>query len=55
MEKAKEKEKAKPQAVKTEDKKTGRKLSFVEPQVCFIMRGKRLFKVVVGASVEQVR
>ncbi|NWT53989.1 DNAI1 protein, partial [Erythrocercus mccallii] len=31
MEKAKEKEKAKPVAVKKEDKKTGRKLSYVEP------------------------
>lgn len=55
IEKAKEKEKAKPVVVKKEDKKTERKFSYVEPPVCFIMWGKRLFKRVVGASVEQVR
>lgn len=54
IEKAKEKEKAKPVVIKKEDKATGRKLSYVEPPVCFIMWGKRLFKVVVDASVEQV-
>lgn len=55
MEKAKEKEKAKPAAVKKEEQKTGRKLSVVELPVCFTMWGKRLFKVLVSASVEQVR
>uniref|UniRef100_A0A8U8BI53 Uncharacterized protein n=1 Tax=Geospiza parvula TaxID=87175 RepID=A0A8U8BI53_GEOPR len=55
MEKAKEKEKAKPVAVKKEDQKTGRKLSVVELPVCFTMWGKCLFKVLVGASVEQVK
>lgn len=50
IEKAKEKEKAKPVAGKKEEMKTGRKLSYVEPPVCFIMWGKRLFEVVVGAS-----
>lgn len=55
IEKAKEKEKAKPVAVKKEDKAMGRKLSYVEPPVNFFMWGKRLFKVVVDASVEQIR
>ncbi|NXT62501.1 DNAI1 protein, partial [Chaetops frenatus] len=48
LEKAKEKEKAKPPAVKKEDKKTGRKLSYVEPQ-----HGDSLSKVAKAAKIAE--